>query len=529
MPCFPSLDSSRESDVNQRLAVLRSVTIVSVSTYIEYALGLIVSIWIARALGPTVFGQYAFVVWLCGWLIVCSNHALTTSSTKFIAEADGGDAPEVASHIAFRLRQIQHLSSFVVVVLFVLVTLIVQPHDWMQNLLPMMAIIIVAVVAKSNYAMLVAIAKGQQHFEPEAIATVVTGVSGIGLVIAATLMHAGLFAFVAIFAIACLTLNLLNRMAYRRFAQLIVRGPIPESVSVRLKRHLRLTAVLVLLNSFKSRTIETFLLNAFASAAAVGYFAIAGTLTNGAVQLFSVGLTSTLLPYMAKSFGHSGTEFASRFLSEATRFYWCMGLAIAGIGLVATPGIVTLLYGSRYVDAIPAIQTILVLAGLLLLGNGISAFQTVVDRQDDRVRITVIALVVNAVLGLLLIPPYKLQGAVMAYAGTRIVELGLAIYYLRRVTKSALPVAAMLRLFAVGSLATTIAWFSMSVTTSSYAFIIGAAVFTLVYAPASVLVGYWTNEDFHLIEMITKRLGPVGRIALRGLESLRRLHQRMLR
>ena len=74
--------------MNRRLAVLRSVTIVSVSTYIEFAIGFVVSVWIARALGPADFGRYAFTVWLCGWLIVCSNHALTTSSTKFIAEAD---------------------------------------------------------------------------------------------------------------------------------------------------------------------------------------------------------------------------------------------------------------------------------------------------------------------------------------------------------------------------------------------------------------------------------------------------------
>ena len=72
--------------MSQRIAVLRSVTIVSLSSYVEFALGLVVSIWIARALGPDDFGRYAFIVWLCSWLITCSNNALTTSSTKFIAE-----------------------------------------------------------------------------------------------------------------------------------------------------------------------------------------------------------------------------------------------------------------------------------------------------------------------------------------------------------------------------------------------------------------------------------------------------------
>lgn len=506
--------------MKQRLAVLRSVTIVSVSTYIEYALGLIVSIWIARALGPADFGRYAFTVWLCGWLIVCSNHALTTSSTKFIAEADGAGAPHIASHIAHRLTRVQHLSSFVVIALFLLVTFVIRPTEWGRLFLPVTGLVVVATVAKANYAMLVAIEKGQEHFEPEAIATVLAGIMGIALVIAATLAHAGLLAFIAIFVVACLILNLLNRVAYRRYCRPYAAGPIPPETGRRLSKHLRLTAMLVLLGSCKAGTVEVFLLNAFATSTAVGFFAIAGTLTRGAVQLFSVGLTSTLLPYMAKSFGQHGQEHAARFLAEATRFYWAVGIAIAGLGLVTTREIVTLMYGSRYVDAIPAIEATLVLAGLLLVGNGIAAFQTVVDRQDDRVRIAVVALVANAVLGIVLVPPFGLAGAVVTYAGTRLTELGLAIFYLRRATTTGLPMVPMARLFGVGLVATGVAWLVTAVLPSHYGFIAGGLVFVAIYVPASVLVRYWSDEDYRLMTIITDRLGLPGRMLMRGLNLL---------
>ena len=52
--------------MNRRMAALRSMALVSASTYVEYALGLFISVWIARALGPADFGRYAFTVWLCG-------------------------------------------------------------------------------------------------------------------------------------------------------------------------------------------------------------------------------------------------------------------------------------------------------------------------------------------------------------------------------------------------------------------------------------------------------------------------------
>jgi O-antigen/teichoic acid export membrane protein len=504
--------------MNRRVAVLRSIGIVTVSTYIEYALGLLMSVWIARSLGPSDFGRYAFTVWLCGWLIVCSNHALTTSSTKFIAEADGMGDASLASHLAARFSHIQTYSSLAVILLFVLIGWLFHPSEWGNSLLPIMGLVVVAVVAKANYAMLVAIGKGQERFEPEAVATVASGIVGMLLVLAAMIVHADLVSFVALFAVACLLLNLINRVAYRRCCRPYAPGPIPPDVNARVNRHLRLTAALVLMGSFRVGTIEVFLLNAFAGSVAVGYFAIAGTLTRGAVQLFSVGLTSTLLPYMAKTYGESGTARAARFLSEATRFYWAVGIAIAGLGLVTTPEIVRLMYGNRYVDAIPAIEATLVLGGLLLIGNGIAAFQTVVDRQDDRIRIAIVALAANAVLGAALIPPLGLAGAVVTYAGTRIVEMALAIHYLRKATSGALPVAAMSRLFAVGFIATLAAWGATAATPSRLGFLVGAAVFMALYLPGSMLVRYWTGGDLALMTGISRRLGPPGRWLIRGLQ-----------
>jgi len=506
--------------VNRRLAVLRSVGIVTVSTYIEYALGLLMSVWIARALGPSEFGRYAFTVWLCGWLIVCSNHALTTSSTKFIAEADGMGQPALASHLAARFSRIQTWSSAAVIALFIVVAAAFRPSEWDASLLPIMALVVVAVVAKANYAMLVAIGKGQERFEPEAIATVVAGIVGMLLVLTAMLLRAGLVTFVALFAVACLTLNVLNRFAYRRCCRPFEAGPVPEALSARVNRHLKLTAGLVLMGSFRAGTIEIFLLTTFAGPVAVGYFAIAGTLTRGAVQLFSVGLTSTLLPYMAKTYGESGTAKAARFLSEATRFYWAVGIAIAGLGLVTTPEIVRLMYGTRYVDAIPAIEATLVLGGLLLIGNGISAFQTVVDRQDDRIRIAAVALAANVVLGGLLVPAFGLAGAVVTYAGTRIVEMALAVHYLRKATHGGLPVASMSRLFAVGLVATLAAWGATAAMSSRVGFIAGMVVFVAIYLPGSMLVRYWTTDDFQLMAGISRRLGAPGRALSRVLQSL---------
>lgn len=506
--------------MSRRMAALRSMAMVSASTYVEYGLGLLISVWIARALGPADFGRYAFTVWLCGWLMTCSNHALTTSSTKFIAEAYGANAPDVASHVSWRLARNQMWSCLIVIALFALGVTIIKPDEWTGLVVPITVLVAIGVIAKANYGLWVAISKGQECFEPVSIATVVSGVIMLALVVLATIAHAGLLAFISIFTISCLTLNLVNRIAYRRYCQPFAKGEVPDEMSQRLTRHLRLTAVLVLLIALKTNTIEMYLLNTYANSTAVGFFAIAGTLTRGAVELFSVGLTTTLLPYMARAFGKNGHAQATRVLAEATRFYWATGLMIAGLGFVTTPGLVTLMYGNKYVDAIPAIETTLVLAGLLLITNSIAAFQVVTDRQGDRLRISGSALVINVVLGFSLIPHFGLLGAVLCYAGTRLAELLICTFYIRRVASAGLPLVPMAKLLVVGVVSTAAGWLVADITPGHFAFLTGAVMFTAVFVPASFLVRYWNEEDFQLMGMISDKLGPVGRVAKRVLVVL---------
>ena len=146
-----------------------------------------------------------------------------------------------------------------------------------------------------------------------------------------------------------------------------------------------------------------------------------------------------------------------------------------------------------------------------------------VDRQHDRVRITGITLFSNVIFGIILIPRYALAGAVMTYAGTRVAELALSIFYLRRATHASLPLRPMASLFGVGIVATALAWLTTTAISGPYGFIPGSAVFILIYVPASVMVHYWTAQDFQLMTVLTSRLGPPGRLLMRSLNGLQNL------
>jgi O-antigen/teichoic acid export membrane protein len=75
--------------MTQRLAVLGGTLIATGGNLAEYAVGLLVSIVIARTLGPADFGVFSYAVWLCGVMYFFANHGVPLTTIRFTADARG--------------------------------------------------------------------------------------------------------------------------------------------------------------------------------------------------------------------------------------------------------------------------------------------------------------------------------------------------------------------------------------------------------------------------------------------------------
>lgn len=203
--------------MEEKRKILRNAAISSLGIYTEYVLGLIVSIWIARSLGPTEFGHYAFIIWLCGWLMLASNHALPTSAIKFIAEARGSGGEELAHSVGHHMLQLQIMSSAIIVALFLVGVTIDSPDDWKGSVAIIAVLVAVAVYSKAGYTMLSSIAKGYEQFRPAAVSAFISGLVNVTLVGAWSLAHGTVRGYTAIFAVLGLVLNASVRLQLVRY------------------------------------------------------------------------------------------------------------------------------------------------------------------------------------------------------------------------------------------------------------------------------------------------------------------------
>ncbi len=496
--------------MKEKIALLRNVALVAMASYIESAVGLLAGVLIARTLGPTDYGHYAFGIWMCGALIMAGNNALPTSSIKFLAEARGASREDLAAALVRRFLRLQLVSSGLILAIFAVVMAIRPVADWADQLPLMLGIAVVAVWSRAGFWMRGAISKGYELFVPENVALAVTALANLVLVVVLAWKGASVAEFFALYALLGIVSNVLVRYMIRQRGVGPGQAVIPDDVDRRLRKHLMLTGIMMLLVVATNKAVEMTLLKIHTSAETVGYFAIAGALTKGAVELLAGGMAAVLLPAMARRFGEGGAHSLGRMLAESARLYWFVGMAIAGLGLTVSEGLVHLLYGERYEGAIPALMWHLVISGLVVVNGAAAAVLTASDRQMDRIRVILCALIVNLIAGFLLIPRYGLNGAIASFAITQLCDTSLAWWYARRRTKVELPFGPMARITAAGLIATALGYLVAEELHLKLAFIGGAAVFLGTYLPLTVLFRTWRAGDFEVIANVVGRLPRIG-------------------
>lgn len=493
--------------MNRRLAVLGNALLYTVSNLAEYAIGLLVSIVIARTLGPHEFGVFSFAVWLAGTLFFFGNHGTTLTTIRFTAEAFGeGDPAKARAHAAV-MGRVQTISVLLLTAGFVALAWWQRPEYWQETIWVFIGIVAVSVLTKSRYSFLHGIALGAQRYSFAAAAPVASALVYLGAALVVKTQAPSTPNFLAAYALSCVAGYAVIAVLLRRAGLHPQAGPVPADQHARLMKNMWLTAALAMLAVATTRTIETFVLSGVGSAADIGFFAISVTITKGAVDILTAGLQSTLLPVMAHAKGRSEGRDMSPMVNTAVRYYWFIGLLVAGAGAYAARPLVLLVYGQPYEPAVLPVQLALVGAGLSLVSAVIGAFLTTQDRQDDRVRAAAWTLAINAVLAAALVPWLGLLGAAATFAAVRVAGALLALGYFMRSATVVLETGPCLRMLGAAALAAGVAAPAYAWLPDRWGGALAAALLVLLFTVLSVVLRSWSRADFQLARSLLAKLG----------------------
>jgi O-antigen/teichoic acid export membrane protein len=478
---------------------------ITASTYVTYALGLIVSALIARSIGPADFGRYSYLVMLVGVLVILTNNGLTTSGIRFVSQCIGSGSQDTARHVHDWLLKGQYLSQVLITLVFLACLPWLLPTGWAESVTRFAVLVVVCIVAKSQFLFDVSIAKGYRQFRIEALTNISVSVATAVAVVVMFAMHASLFHYLVLFAGSSLAYWLVAAWMLRRFGISALKGEIAPELKQKVRSHLIWTIVLTFVAALSNKSIETYLLNALTGPAEVGYFAIAAGLTRGGVDLLSSGLTSVLMPSMAHAFGAGGHERVNGILARAVRYFHFLGLLLAGIGVCVSAPAVALMYGARYEPVVDVLRVMMMVSGLTLCEGSFGALLSITDHQRARAGFAAFSVSVNAIAAIALIPRFGLAGAVMAHAISRSLLFIAMVVAIKQVMPVRLPLREVVRLTLAASGAAVLAGLCFWLIPGIFAGIIVSILFSVTFIALTVVLGAWEQADAALLLTLMDR------------------------
>jgi len=494
-----------------RVGALRAAAVMTLSTYVTVALGLVVSAILARSLGPDDYGRYAYLLWLVGLLVTIGNHGLPISATRHISELKGAGQEAEASSLYSWLKRWQWTSLLATASVFAACMPFVEPIGWSGHSLLFTALCILCFVPKAFFFFHTSVAKGHGAFWIEASGNMLMSIAyTVGVALLAW-FHASLMANLWWFAAISMAHMVVMVLMLRKSE---IRGstcPLPTDLRARTQMHLRWTSLQVFVAALSNRTVETYLLGRLIGPAEVGYFAIATNLVRGGIELVSSSLTTILMPSLAHARGSGGVAQVNVIMQDTLRYFAVLGALMAGLGwLLAEPG-VSLLYGHRYGAVAQAVQLMSLISGVLLIEAPFSSVLATLDDHRFKTGLSVLYFALSAAFALLLVPSHGITGAIAANGLTRLTTFLLCAVWVRRSLGLSMPWMDGGRVLMSAAGAMTLAGGLVHAVGGVPIQWLAGFVFATAFMGLTLFTGVWKPKDIQLLAKITQRFPALAR------------------
>jgi O-antigen/teichoic acid export membrane protein len=418
---------------------------------------LVLSIVVARYLGPDVMGRQSYIAFVALTLAQAATAGLPAALSRFISELLGARRGGQALSLYRMTRRVEAVGAVLVLaVLLVAMALGSEPRTaWALAGLSAALSVLQAVPA--------ALLSGTQRWREAWLPGLVTGVLTVPAVVVALEVGGGISGLFAVEAVAVF-INLVwtSTLARRLVLEMPAIEPATEELRRRFWSFALQTSVIVIISFVVWRRSELFVLQHYSTDAQIAFYSIAFAAISGLSKLPET-VETVSMPAVANLVGTGQDERIRRGFWRAMRLLVLATFPLVAGVAVAGPALLKLAYGAQYADAGPvllamlaplALQPMLRVSEGVLYGLGRPRFIVVAG---------LFATVADVGLAFLLIPSLDAVGAAIANGVAIVVAgvpcLALAVSLHRPVS---LPVAPLVRAVVLSLAVALAAWGALS-------------------------------------------------------------------
>jgi O-antigen/teichoic acid export membrane protein len=452
---------------------------------------LVLSIIVARYLGPTDMGRQSFIAFVAIALVQVATAGMPIALVRFIGELIGARRGGHAMSLYAFTRRVERVAAALVAATLIVVALAgADPRAAWALAGVSAALAVLQAVPMSLLA-------GAQRWREGSVPGLVTGIVTVPLTIVVLEAGGGITGLFGLEAAAVFT-NLLwtSALARRLGKQLPEAEPVPPELRRRVLSFAGSTSIIVIIHFVVWRRSELFVLQHYSTDSQIAFYSIAFAAISGLSKLPET-IEAVSIPAVANLVGTGEEERIRRGFWRAMRLLVLATLPLVAGVAVTGPALLTLAYGEAYAGAGSVLLVMLapvILQPMLRLSEGILY-------ALGRVRFIVIAglfaTAADLLLAFLLIPSMDAVGAAIANGVAILVAgvpaLALAVHLHRPVS---LPAGPLLRALLVALAVAGASWAALSVGTlvAVVAGVLAFFVVAFVVRPLSAQDAEWLSD-----------------------------------
>jgi O-antigen/teichoic acid export membrane protein len=386
-----------------------------IHTLIAIPVAFVVNLIIARLLGAADYGRLAFLTALMEVISRVLTAGFGSAVIQFGAKAHAAGRTDAVTRL---LSQSQGFRLLVVMPLLSVVVLLVAdvPPDAM--VLAVAFGIVVPATLDGAVACLTIENKTAAGAKIALVTSLVTQVVVVCVVFVVRTPDAVWTARLIVSGAAIALFLIPISAKYRRA---VLRPSLPVGLPVGFWRYAVPVGVATVISGLVMSRSEIFFMNWLASPVAVGVFALSFGLA-GHLFAPAQSFVGPLVPAISGLM-----EVDEQSVRPAFRRVLRAGATVVGlveaVAVVPLALLVPVLYGSEFAEAGPVVVALAVSAGFVTVASPVVAFVSARLSAGEMLKATSIALVVDVVLALALIPPLGVWGAVIANVGGSMTSL----------------------------------------------------------------------------------------------------------
>jgi len=435
---------SDTSELNVRQSrVVRNLLLANSSNYLEYFFGLLVSMLIARSLGPSEFGVYVFLIWLVSIAVAFANEGLSLSVTKHIAEVSNEESqPDSSTIMHFFERSHFNRIGKIMLPLGLAAFLNSNRSEYGMDFAVFVTIVLaVCFYFRARHMLRVSAFKGLEQFWGVAIGPfLITPINMVSAIVlfyfeAPLWMYLTQYLVVSFGFFLCTRIYLARKSGYRGAEP---KQAIHNDYFDRVNSYNRYITPSAILTYLMASQTEIYFLNLFSSSESVAFFNIGFILATAIATLVPGIINMVLLPMVSRSMSQ-GVEVVRKIVEDTIRYQLYLNFLVIGPTILYADDVVMFLYGEEYSNAA---QPFLWLVLIYCAANFVSAFNSYLLSANEHkliLKVSVIGAALGIALDVVLIYLYGLDGAIVALGITMLWYVSTRIIPANRRLKARLP------------------------------------------------------------------------------------------